>query len=479
MARSKNLTKPKEKVIKLPISKFVDTKFRDYAIYVLEARGIPSFYDALTPVQRYILKNSPTSYGKSLTVVGKCIQDGYHHGDSSVTGALNKLARPFGNALQILDGYGFFGSEVSPDPAAARYTSVRLSAKANSILNQYKHLTTREPEGPYHPFWMEIPLGLTTSIVGIAVGYKTTILPRKLEHIKEYLDGKRKSVKPYFEGFNGIVKPYKKIGNAWLMSSIITVEGKAVQIDEIPPILKYKSVLKKLDNLILKFEGSVRIVNNSNTKVDIGIVYNGKSQQQFNELIEYVEKTFSIIVTENPVFIKDDQVLVYDNIEQYLDDYRWQILRLKYNHTSWVKNKLKNDLDFNEAKFVFIEFMLQKKRSNDEVTEFLKQFHKDTRPRLEGLTARKFTKDELSFTKSEISRLTKELTSTTKEYNSLKKEFEGTLDPTIERGVGSKRTSVDLFDTDDVEEVDGMAIWIGDDVFDQEESLSNEDLDLM
>src|SRR6056297_1866181 len=142
------------------------------------------------------------------------IGDGKMHAhNSSVTGALNKLARPFGNALQVLDGYGFFGSEVSPDPAAARYTSVRLSAKANGILNQYKHLTTREPEGPYDPFWMEVPLGLTTSIVGIAVGYKTTILPRKLEHINEYLAGKRKSVKPYFEGFNGSIQKYKKLGN--------------------------------------------------------------------------------------------------------------------------------------------------------------------------------------------------------------------------------------------------------------------------
>ena len=59
----RDLTKPKikEKIIRLPISKFVDTKFRSYAIYVLEQRGIPSFYDALTPVQRYILKNTPIS----------------------------------------------------------------------------------------------------------------------------------------------------------------------------------------------------------------------------------------------------------------------------------------------------------------------------------------------------------------------------------------------------------------------------------
>lgn len=71
----------KTRHIKLPISKFVDTRYRDYAVYVLESRGIPSFYDSLTPVQRYILMNAPTSYQKTLTLVGKAIQDGYHHGD--------------------------------------------------------------------------------------------------------------------------------------------------------------------------------------------------------------------------------------------------------------------------------------------------------------------------------------------------------------------------------------------------------------
>lgn len=81
--KTKNLIKPKkkEKLIRLPISKFIDSKFRDYAVYVLEQRGIPNFYDALTPVQRFILKNSPTSFTKTLSIVGKVIQDGYHHGD--------------------------------------------------------------------------------------------------------------------------------------------------------------------------------------------------------------------------------------------------------------------------------------------------------------------------------------------------------------------------------------------------------------
>lgn len=83
MPRSKKQkeVKQEEKIINLPISRFIDTKYRDYALYVVSSRGIPSFYDALTPVQRYILKNTPPSYIKTLSVVGESIKDGYHHGD--------------------------------------------------------------------------------------------------------------------------------------------------------------------------------------------------------------------------------------------------------------------------------------------------------------------------------------------------------------------------------------------------------------
>ena len=78
------------KIVKLPISKYVDTKFREYSVYILTQRGIPSFYDALTPVQRYILMNSPLSFHKTLSVVGKSIEDGYSHGDKSLTGGISK-----------------------------------------------------------------------------------------------------------------------------------------------------------------------------------------------------------------------------------------------------------------------------------------------------------------------------------------------------------------------------------------------------
>jgi DNA gyrase subunit A len=60
----------------------INQKYREYALYVLQSRGIPNFYDALTPVQRIVLQNSPTSFNKTIGLVGEVIRTGlYHHGD--------------------------------------------------------------------------------------------------------------------------------------------------------------------------------------------------------------------------------------------------------------------------------------------------------------------------------------------------------------------------------------------------------------
>lgn len=477
MARKKTVKeKPiaKQKIVKLPISRLIDTKFRDYAVYVLEARGIPSFYDALTPVQRYILMNSPITFTKTLSVVGKSIEDGYHHGDMSLSKAISKLARPFGAALQILQGYGFFGSEVSPEPAAARYTSVKLASKSGDILRKYKYLFTRETDGPHDPFWMEYPLGLTTPIVGIAVGYKTTILPRKLEHIKEYFEGKRQSLKPYFIDFSGTVKKYKDLDKSWLITSEITIVDKRIEVRELPPVMKYSSVLKKLDYLFSQFEGRVKVINNSNTKVHIDIVYKGKSEEEWKEIQQYITKVFSVLVTETPVFIKDGNVLVYNKVEEYLDDYKWQLLRLDARDREYQRDWTSFELDFNKAKKLFIAFILQKKRSVAEIDIFLKDYDKKIRVKLEVLTAKKFTTDELALTAERIKELTKDLRLREAEYKKAKKLYESTPDPTIIRGISSKKTTIDLFEGEDMSEINGIEVWDGEDPFEKKSSFEKE-----
>jgi len=459
------------KIIKLPISKFIDTGFRNYAIYVLTQRGIPAFEDALTPVQRYILDNSPVSFTKTLSVVGKCIEGGYHHGDSSLSKALSRLARPFANSFQILEGYGFFGTEVSPDAAAARYTSVKLNSNTADILRKYKYLFTKNEDGVNDPFYIDIPLGLVIPVVGIAVGYKSIILPRKLEDIKSYLEGKITKINPYFKDFGGNIKKYNNLPNSWIITSKITLKDKSIEIRELPPIMKYSSILTKLDWLYSKYNNKVKIINNSNTKVNIDIVYLDNNKDEFETIINFIKKTFSIIVNESPVFIKDNKVLVYNTVEEYLNDYKWQLIKLDYKNKEYLKNWVSNELEFNKAKKLFIEFIISKKRTVIEIDEFLKIYSNDIKYRVEGLTSKKFTKDELNKTNETIKELTKELKEKEKAFNEVFNKFKNTIDPTLKRGLSSNSNNESLFNLNDLEEDNGVTIWNG------EEEIINIDID--
>jgi hypothetical protein len=240
-----------------------------------------------------------------------------------------------------------------------------------------------------------------------------------------------------------------------------------VEVRELPPILNYTSVLKRLDYLFNRYEGLIKILNNSKKKVNIDIIYTGKNAKEWKEIQEYIEKAFSIIVTECPVFIKDGQVLVYQNIEQYLDDYKWQVKRLLWKNTEWERNWLSTELIFNRAKEEFINFILLKKRTVDELDQFLKPYQPEIKSRLEGLTAKKFTKDELLATKEKIKELEKDLKLKEKDLIKAKAAFEKMKDPTLARGVSSKKNAVSLFDSEDLTEVNGVLIWDGEDPYDK------------
>ncbi len=158
----------------LNITDQINTQYRSYALYVLQSRGIPNFYDSLTPVQRLILENSPGRFSKTVGLVGEVIKTGlYHHGDSSLAGAISKLARPFGCSYGILEGDGFFGSPVNPSPSAPRYTAVKINQKIRDIISKNSDLNEKNEEGGHDWIHVEVPIGLLTHIVGIAVGYRS------------------------------------------------------------------------------------------------------------------------------------------------------------------------------------------------------------------------------------------------------------------------------------------------------------------
>ena len=442
----------------LPISRQINTNFRNYALYVLEHRGIPSFYDGLTNVQRFIVLNAPSSFNKTISLVGSCISDGYHHGDKSLTGAINKLARPFGCSEQILLGDGFFGTPVNHEASAARYTSIKINPVINEMVRKNSFLQKKNAEGGWDSLYVDLPIGLTNTIVGIAVGYKTTILPRSLKDVEKYLKGKCKEVKPSFIGFTGKITRYKGMDKSWLIEGISTRDEKtkSIKITELPPLMRYGAFLKKLDK-ILEVYPATRILNNSSTNVDITIFYTAR--EGYESMCESIEKSIKMLVTETPVFVKDGLVLEYDRIEHYLDDYKYRIAELRLRRTEYYTQICSDELEFNRAKKLYLEFMLEKKRTENEIDKFLSKWESvsNIKRRLESIYLKNLNTQELDRTIKKIAELETELKKNQEELKTSKETYEAMTDPTIVRGKRSRASNVDLFS--DEEEIDGIEVF--------------------
>lgn len=447
--------------IRLPISKHIDINFRDYALYVLENRGIPSFYDGLTNVQKFILQNAPSTFDKTIGLVGKCITSGYHHGDSSITGAINKLARPFGCAKRILEGDGFFGTPVNHDAAAPRYTSVKINGDVKEIIKENSFLHTKNEDGIWNPLWLRVPLGLTTTIVGIAVGYKTTILPRSIEDIENYLTGKTSEVIPSFIGFSGKVSRFQNLDRSWLIEGNMKVNEKmkTVHITSLPPMMKYKKFLNKVDQLLEKYEEKFTIQNDSSDEINMILNFRGRSKDQFKEFVSDIEKNLKMIVTETPVFVKDNSVLVYEKIEDYLDDFKYRLKELELRRQEYFLGISSFELLFQKAKLEYLKFMSVKKRTESEILDFFNKYDNKISDRLDAIKLRKLSDDEIKRVISKIKELEKEKKRLEKLVTKLNKEFVKLVDPTIQRKTENKSNLGDLFDDSDFEDYDGIEIF--------------------
>ena len=460
----------------LPISKQINTNFRGYALYVLENRGIPSFYDGLTNVQRFILVNSPSNYNKTISVVGSCISDGYHHGDKSLTGAVNKLARPFGCSEQLLLGDGFFGTPVQQEPSAARYTSVKIAPGISEMIRKNNFLNTRNDETGWDPLWIDLPIGLSTSIIGIAVGYKTTVLPRSMKDVQKYLDGKLKEVKPYFKDFGGKITRYKGMDKSWLITGVAERNDntRSLRITELPPLMKYGSFLKKLDS-ILNYHAGVKISNNSSTNVDIHLQYSG-SLEGWEAFASAIEKSIKMLVTETPVFVKDGLVLEYDRIEDYIEDFKYRRAQLRLQRAKHFFAEATDELEFSQCKEKYLMYMLEKQRKEDEVEKFLSTITKNTKVkrRLESIYLKSLNAQELERTRKEILRLQEVQAEQQKECESADSALKDMVDTTLTRGTTNKSNrGTNLFEDED--EIDGIEVWSGDEEK-EEETTNNEQL---
>ena len=182
-----------------------------YSEHVIMDRAIPRVEDGLKPVQRRILYSmmdmgvTPDKpYRKSARIVGDCMGKYHPHGDSSIYGALVKLAQSFAMSATLVDGHGNFGSMDGDGAAAMRYTEARLTPLATELLRDINKDTVpmslnfddtlEEPDMLPGRF----PNILVNGASGIAVGLTTKIPPHNLGEAIDacvaYIENKRISL---------------------------------------------------------------------------------------------------------------------------------------------------------------------------------------------------------------------------------------------------------------------------------------------
>ncbi|MBW4708862.1 DNA gyrase subunit A [Roseobacter sp. YSTF-M11] len=172
------------------------TSYLDYAMSVIVSRAIPDLRDGLKPVHRRILfamhetgNTHDKAYRKSARPVGDVMGQYHPHGDSAIYDALVRMAQDFSMSLPLLDGQGNFGSMDGDNPAAMRYTEVRMDKPAAYLLADIDKDTVdfqdnydgKQQEPTVLP--ARFPNMLVNGAGGIAVGMATNIPPHNLGEV--------------------------------------------------------------------------------------------------------------------------------------------------------------------------------------------------------------------------------------------------------------------------------------------------------
>lgn len=185
-----------DRIIHRDINDEMQNCYIDYAMSVIVSRALPDVRDGLKPVHRRILYSmselglgSDKQYRKSARIVGDTMGKYHPHGDSSIYGAMVRMAQEFSTRYPLVDGQGNFGSIDGDSPAAMRYTEARMSKMTALMLADIDKDTVEfRPnfdESSKEPCVLpsRFPNLLVNGSSGIAVGMATNIPPHNLTEV--------------------------------------------------------------------------------------------------------------------------------------------------------------------------------------------------------------------------------------------------------------------------------------------------------
>ena len=183
-------------IIPVLIEEQMKTFYIDYSMSVIVGRALPDVRDGLKPVHRRVLygmnelsnaSNKP--YKKSARIVGEVMGKYHPHGDASIYDTMVRMAQDWSMRYTMVDGQGNFGSQDGDEPAAMRYTEVRMQKFTEAMMDDIDKETVdfqlnfddslKEPT----VLPSKIPQLLVNGASGIAVGMATNMMPHNLTEV--------------------------------------------------------------------------------------------------------------------------------------------------------------------------------------------------------------------------------------------------------------------------------------------------------
>ena len=315
-----------DRIIKVNIEEEMKSSYIDYSMSVIVARALPDVRDGLKPVHRRILygmldlgNTHDKPYKKSARTVGDVLGKYHPHGDSSVYGALVRMAQDWNMRHTLVDGHGNFGSVDGDSPAAMRYTEARLSLVGEAMIQDLdKETVDMQPnidDSLSEPTVMptRIPNFLVNGASGIAVGMATNVPTHNLSEVIDgcvaYIenpeidtDGLMEHIKApdfptgaYIMGMEGVRNAYETGKGRVVMRAKTDIETGAqhdkIVVSEIPYGVNKAELIKSIADLVneKRIEG-ISNVNDESDREGMRIVVDIKRDANANVVLNKLFK---------------------------------------------------------------------------------------------------------------------------------------------------------------------------------------------
>lgn len=321
-------TNDSNRIIPVNIEEQMKTAYIDYSMSVIVGRALPDVRDGFKPVHRRILfamnelgLNHNKAYKKSARIVGEVLGKYHPHGDTSVYFAMARLAQEWNMRYTLVDGQGNFGNQDGDDPAAMRYTEVRLDRLGEHMLDDIEKDTVdfqlnfddSEKEPSILP--TRIPQLLMNGSSGIAVGMATNMMPHNLSEVIDgciaFIENKEITIDELMQhvkapdfptggviyGMEGVKAGMHFGRGRVVVRGKLTVETKAngreqIIITEVPYQVNRDALTNRIGELVNEkiLEGISHVNNESNNKEGTRVVVDLKRDAIANVIINQLYK---------------------------------------------------------------------------------------------------------------------------------------------------------------------------------------------